>query len=281
MKVGFIDKYLDEWHANNMPTWLKDETQGEVSVKYAYAMMDSLNEGGLTSRAWADKEGVILLDNIDELVQKSDAVVVLAPSYPELHERLSDSALKSGKCTYIDKSFAPDVQSAKRMIDKALINNTPMFSASALRFSKELKNIDKSNIKTLSMRGPGPLGMYCIHQIEPIISLMGTEPEAVMFMGDEENPGYVIRFKDNRWAAAQHFDWNCPFNISIKYSDDKPSVYINECTDYFPRFVKELVSFFKTRKLPVSYEETIAVIAVREAILRSKNNPGKWTDINI
>lgn len=280
MKIGFIDKYLDEWHANNLPTWLRDETD-EIEAIYAYETMPSPNEGGISGKEWAQKQGAIYCDTMDEVIEKSDCLIVLAPNFPEEHEQLADKALRSGKVTYVDKTFAPDVAAAKRMIDKAKSHGTPMFTTSALRYSKELIGFDNADIETLSMRGPGPLGMYSIHQIEPIVSLMGTEPEAVMFIGTPDSPGYVIRFSGGRFATAQHFDWECPFNISVKYKGDKPAAYITECTDFFPGFVTELVKFFKTGECPVDYSQTIAVIAIREAIMKAKDNPGTWVETAI
>lgn len=279
MKIGFIDKYLDEWHANNLPDWLREAADEKVEI-YAYEMMPSPNEGGIDGKQWCEKHDAVYCNTMDEVIEKSDYLIVLAPNYPEVHEELADKALRSGKVTYVDKTFAPDVESAKRMIEKARTHNTPMFTSSALRFSKEFCGVSKDNIATFSMRGPGPLGMYSIHQIEPIVSFMGDNPQAVMFTGTEDSPAYIVRYPDNRFATAAHFDWECPFNVSIKYSDDKPASYITECTDFFPGFVKELLEFFKTGKSPVDFSQTIAVIAIREAIINSKNTPGIWVEID-
>ena len=37
MKLGFIDYYLDEWHANHYPTLLRELSGGEIEVAYAFA----------------------------------------------------------------------------------------------------------------------------------------------------------------------------------------------------------------------------------------------------
>lgn len=131
------------------------------------------------------------------------------------------------------------------------------------------------------MRGPGLLEMYCIHHIEPIVMLMGTEAESVMFLGTPQCPGYVIRFKDGRYATSHHFDFKRPFSISVKYAGDKPAGYIDDCkeSDYFQGFVTALVKFFQTGISPVDFKETIAVIAIRETLLRAKDTPGVWVDI--
>lgn len=274
MKIGFIDKFLDNWHSNHLPGWLRDET--DVEAIYAYEMMP--NENGISGKEWAEKHNAIFCDTIAEVVEKSDVLIVLAPSYPETHEELCDLPLKSGKPTYVDKTFAPDPESAKRLIAKAEEYNTPMFSTSALRYSAELPSISHENIANIAMRGPGPLEMYCIHYIEPFVCLMGAEAESVMFTGTVESPAYVVRFKGGRYALATHFDWDARFDIAVKYADSTPSV-ITPMTDYFPGFVTELVKFFKSAQIPVDYNETLAVIAIRTALLKAKDTPGVWVEI--
>ena len=67
MKVGFIDYFLDEWHANNYPTWIKEHSNGEMEVAYAYGKIASPHSG-MTSEAWCKEHGVTLCDTIDEVV---------------------------------------------------------------------------------------------------------------------------------------------------------------------------------------------------------------------
>ena len=54
--------------------------------------------------------------------------------------------LKSGKCVYVDKTFAPDKATAERIFEKAKKYGSPIFSSSALRFATELDEINKPNI---------------------------------------------------------------------------------------------------------------------------------------
>ncbi len=277
MKIGFIDNYLDEWHANNLPGWLREIV--DVEAIYAYERIPSPIEGAIDGREWAKKFDAIYCDTIEEVVENSDALIVLAPSFPDLHEELCDLPLKSGKPTYVDKTFAPDAATTVRLIEKAKAHNTPLFTTSALRYSNELPTIDRENIQTIGMRGPGPLEMYCIHYIEPMICLLGTEVEAVMFTGTVKNPGYVVRFSGDRWVMAEQLDSWPPFKYTVSYADDKPAVFIDACNDFFDNFVKVLVKFFETKEIPVDYKETIAVIATRHALLKAKDIPGEWVAV--
>lgn len=71
LKIGFIDYYLDEWHANNYPAWIKEQSGGEMEVAYAYGHIDS-PIGGMTTNAWCEKYGIQRCATIEELIEKSD-----------------------------------------------------------------------------------------------------------------------------------------------------------------------------------------------------------------
>ena len=112
-KIGFIDYYLDEWHANNYPDMIKKAYPGEFEVSYAFGLIDS-PKGGMTNRSWAEKNGITLCESIEELVEKRDYLIVLSPDNSEMHEELCKIPLKSGKNTFVDKTFAPTREIAER-----------------------------------------------------------------------------------------------------------------------------------------------------------------------
>ena len=130
-KIGLIDYFLNEWHANNLPQWVKDASKGDYEVAYAYGKIDSPD--GMTSAQWCETHDVTYCESIEEVIEKSDVLMVLSPDNPEMHKELCDLPLKSGKITYVDKTFAPDYQTAKELVELAETYNTPMFSSSALR----------------------------------------------------------------------------------------------------------------------------------------------------
>ena len=68
VKVGFIDYFLDEWHANNYPAWIAQRLGGKYKVCYAYGVIDSPRPGGLTNKQWAEKYGVELLDSMEAVI---------------------------------------------------------------------------------------------------------------------------------------------------------------------------------------------------------------------
>lgn len=171
IKIGFIDYYLDEWHANNYPAWIREASGGEMVVAYAYGMIKS-PISGMTTEQWCEKYGIEKCETIEEVIEKSDVLTVLSPDNCEMHEELCQMPLRSGKPVYVDKTFAPDKATAVRIMELAEKHGTPCYSTSALRFAEEYKAIDCDGILMINSWGPGNFDTYSVHQLEPIVMLM-------------------------------------------------------------------------------------------------------------
>ena len=115
-RIGLIDYYLDEWHAQNYPTMLREEIarQGlSMEVKMAYAYCDK--EDGMSNEEWSKKQNVPLASSMDELIANCDGVMILAPSFPEKHYEMAEKALRAGKPVYMDKIFAPSEEEGRKI----------------------------------------------------------------------------------------------------------------------------------------------------------------------
>ena len=276
IKIGFIDYFLDEWHANNYPRFIAQQFGDEFKVAYAYAEKDK--EGGLTTDEWCEKNGVERCNTIAEVVEKSDCIIVLSPDNPERHLDLCREPLASGKRVYVDKTFALTKDIAKEIVAIGEANNTPFFSTSALRFSNELAEVPREGICFINSRGPGRFDTYAIHQIEPIVVLMGSEVKRIMSVGS----GYetmVIEFSNGRRAVMSHYDWKgIDFEMVVNYEDG--SIYkVPQMTGYFDNFINKLCTFFKTGETFADHAETISVMGIIEAGNKALANPGVWVEV--
>ncbi len=277
IKIGFIDYYLDEWHANNYPQFIAEHGGDEFKVCYAYGEIDKPN--GLTTDQWCEKYGVQRCDTIAEVVEKSDCIIVLSPDNPERHLDLCREPLASGKRVYVDKTFAPTKAIAKEIVAIGEANNTPFFSTSALRFSNELKDIKKEGICFINSRGPGNFDTYSIHQIEPIVVLMGSDVKRIMSVGSGKYESMVIEFSNDRRVVMSHYGWSgVDFEMLINY-DDGSTVKVPQLSDYFPNFIKSLCEFFKTGKTFADHDETVSVMGIIEAGNKALNNKGQWIEV--
>lgn len=277
-KIGFIDYYLNEWHANNYPAWITEATGGEMKVAYGYGkIVHPVN--GMTSEEWCEKMGVEYCATIDELVEKSDYLIVLSPDNPEMHWELVQKPLRSGKPTYVDKTFAPDKATAEAIFALAEEHHTPMWSSSALRFSDEILNLDASKIDGIVSVGSGVMDNYLIHQVEPIVTLMGTDLARVLYTGTDMTPHIVFQYKDGRAATAAHMP-EAPFALYINNTDGT-TVSIPGTSEFFPNLIRRMIEFFATdgKVVGAPKEQTIAVIAAIDAAKAAKQNPGVWVDV--
>ncbi|MBQ5843120.1 MAG: Gfo/Idh/MocA family oxidoreductase [Clostridia bacterium] len=276
-KIGFIDYYLDEWHALNYPQFIKEATDGEFEVAYAYAEMDK--PGGMTTDQWCEKYGVQRLDSIDEVVEKSDCLIVLSPDNPERHWDLCQKPLRSGKRVYVDKTFALEKSTAEALVKLAEENNTPFFSTSALRFADELKDIDREGICFINSRGPGNFDTYSIHQIEPIVVLMGSKAKRIMSVGSGKYESMVIEFEGNRSIVMSQYGWTgVDFSMLVNYEDGK-TVTVPQMSNTFPNFIKAMCDFFKTGEIKAAHDETVAIMGIIEAGNKALANPNTWIEI--
>ena len=166
-RIGFVDYYISEWHANNYPAWFKEAAEKlgmEYQVAYAWAEKDISPVDGVSTDEWCEKMGVERCLSLAKLCEKSDVIVILAPSNPEKHLEYAKAVLPYGKRTYIDKTFAPDLAIAKEIFELGKKYNTSFFSSSALRYSEELAEI--KNAQNIIITGSGSsLEEYVIHLI--------------------------------------------------------------------------------------------------------------------
>jgi hypothetical protein len=239
-------------------------------------MKDS--DTGSSNKDWCSEKGIQLLDSIEAVVDQSDYLVVLSPDNPEFHEALSMLPLQSGKLTYIDKTFAPDRKTALRLFEAAEKYGTPMYSCSALRFATEYVETDRQGIDAICSLGPGKYENYSIHQIEPIISLMGSEVKRVMYVGTSKSPALLIQFADGRQASIHHFAGNCPYSMVLNY-DSGSSKIIKAESDFFGSFIENLVTFFETGRTMVDSSETISIITIIEYGIKAAKSPYQWIDL--
>lgn len=275
-KIGFIDYYLDEWHANNYPQWIREASGGDMEVAYAYGQIPSPITG-MTTEQWCEKFGVIHCETIEEVVEYSDYLIVLSPDNCEMHETLCRLPLASGKPTYVDKTFAPDLATARRIFAVAEENNTPCYSTSALRFASEYGNVDRKQITAINCWGPGNFEIYSIHQLEPLMMLMEEPAEKVLFQESENWYQLLIAFPDGRRGSISGYRTGSPHAMNLAGKETSRLIMVQP--GYFDRFITNMVRFFQTGEIPASHEETLRIMAAREAGVKAQACPGQWVAV--
>lgn len=276
--IGFVDFYIDEWHANNYPAWIEEtckKTGADFKIAYAWAESDRPPEGGLSTAEWCEKFGVRKCGTLKELCEKSDYILVLAPSNPEKHLGYAEEVLKYGKRTYIDKTFAPDYATAKKIFDLAEKYNTPFFSSSALRYADELNGLTAQSVMTTG--GGRSLEEYIIHQAEMVVKVLGTGAFGVRVDRRGGQRYCHVEYPDGRAAVMVYAD-GLPFTVYAE-KEGGETAYLPVVSDYFKNLIADILHFYATGEKSFSGEETLEVMKLREAAVRGEKEPGRRIDV--
>lgn len=274
--IGFIDYFLNEWHALNYPAWIKQEGQGEFEAVYAWADCEGTAHGRGTNAEFVEKTGMTLLNSMEEVIERSDALILLSPDNPEQHERLAQLPLRAGKPLYIDKTFSENAAEAERMFALAEKSGTPMFSSSALRFSQAWKNLPASRPSGVVSLGGGTLRHYIVHQLEPLVMLLGCDVKRVLcgLAQDSGMPCSYIEFNDGCLVTVTQAN-GLGFEMIFGYADQAA---VRRCVEdaFFNGLIRAMLAFFAGGPLPVQPAETIAIMRLRERLLQASDRPGEW-----
>jgi len=279
--IGFIDYFIDEWHAQNYPRFIRESGAGaRFQVALAWAQFDP--PGKQTLEAWCAAHGVRRADSIEQVVRECDALLILAPDDGDQHEALADRALRSGKPVYIDKPLAPTLAAARRMYDLAARHQTPVMSSSALRYGSELRaalreTVAGAPVHFTAVRGGGQFRTYAIHQIEMLTMAMGTGARRVMQCGAGAAQVMLVDYGAGRRGQIQLMPGH-PFQISMQFGENR-SVTVGEMADFFPRFIEGLLDFYETGVSSAPARETLEIAALIEAGQTALATPDQWVEV--
>ena len=275
-KIGFIDYYLSEWHANNYPAWIRAANAvlgTDYQVAYAWCELETSPRDGITTAKWCETFGATPCATIEEVCENSDVLLILAPSDPDKHLPYAKIALPYGKPTYIDKTFAPDLATAKEIFALAEQHGTPFFSTSALRYATELGDLAGS--RQLAVTGSGRTAdEYLVHQAEMLVKLLGEGASKARAMQTGLLTVFEIGYADDRRATMTLSPNALPFTL-LGEGDEKPR-WRQIKSDFFALLLQDILRFYETGKVSFDIAETLEVMRVREGALKARNTPEEW-----
>ncbi len=279
-KIGFLDYYIDEWHANNYPKWIRQSSLAD-HFEIALAWQEMQPEGKKSLAEWCQVHEVKPAASMEQVIAECDALIVLSPDNPERHEDLCDLPLRSGKPVYVDKTFAPDLATAQRLFAKAGQYSTPMYSTSTLRnvenLEKTLAELAGARVDFVATRGPGTWANYAVHQLEPLVMLLGSGARRVMHVGNDQATSLVIDYPDGRRGSVLQTPEH-DFGLSVQTG--AKTVAINDMGDFFPRFIEAMLRFFETKEVPVPKAQTLEVMALLEAGGKALTARDTWVKLS-
>lgn len=271
MKIGFIDYYLDEYHANHYPMWIKNAAD-ESCAFYAWAQIDSPN-GGLTTDKWCEKYGAVRCDTIEDVCKICDFLIILSPDNPENHLDYAKAVFPFSKPVFMDKTFAPDFHTALEIIELAGRCGTPLLSSSSLRFCSEFDGINRADGAVAFGAGHN-FEIEVIHPIEICARLMGCGALKLEAFGDKSRFTAHVVYADGRKADIFYCQGCKGVGYGAVVENGGTRELIQVKSDFFQLLTNAMLKFFKGKVPPVSHEGILEGIKIRDGIIRSLENGG-------
>jgi predicted dehydrogenase len=225
---------------------------------------------------------VKIVDSIPALLEQVD-VVLLESVDGRPHLEQARPVFKAGKPMFIDKPLAASLVDAIAIDELGKKHKVPWFSSSSLRYSPgtvaAMKDPKIGKIIGCDAWSPCPLEShhpdlfwYGVHGVETLYTAMGNGCESVIRINTDGAEVVVGTWSDGRIGTFRGIrDGKSDYGATIfgkngiaptgKYEGYKP-------------LVEQIATFFKTRKPPVSNEETLELFAFMEAADQSKRQGG-------
>jgi len=276
MKIGFIDYYLDEPHSNDYHKRLPELSGGKVEVCYAYGEIPA-PKTGVDSKTWCETHGVVWCATPEEVVEKSEGIIVLAPDHSHKHEELADAALRSGKPVFVDKTFAPDLAAAERMFTLAEEHNTPLCTFSALRFAEEYADIHREGITAVSCWGGGPVDTYTIEWPDLLRMLQRPTTGKVPLTQGDEWYTMLIHFKDGRKGSICGAQKYGKFANLIKWPGR--ALKLEVVSKFFTQSITAIAEFMLSGKPAFDKRETLWAMAALTAAMEATEKLDSWVEV--
>jgi predicted dehydrogenase len=268
-RINHVDISEDQWVYG-----------ARVTVGYPGGSSNFADENVILQRTQLLKEfGVEIVDSAEEIIGEVDAVM-LEQQEGGLHFERAKPFIENGIPLFIDKPFTCSVADAEMIFELARSYNTPVFSASSLRYALEIQSLksrrdlgevlgaETYSPAILHPKNPG-LFNYGIHGVEMLYTIMGVGCESVRCLHKDGWDVVVGIWRDGRIGVFRGMRRG-PHSYGFTAFYESSIVCSSIDTQHIYReLLKKVVEMFQTRKMPINPEETIEIIAFLEASLKS------------
>lgn len=265
--IGYVDYELDNYHAN---VYLKHLREDLADRGFRLGGCFALEaESG---REWAEQNEVPFCESTAELDERCDFFMVLAPSNPELHLELCEMVFPFGKPTYVDKTFAPDIETAEAIFALADEHGVAMQTSSALRYTnvqEEVRALEDETLRHMVTWGGGrSFGEYAIHPVELAVSCLGAEAISLMRRGTGAESQLLIDFSGGRTAVINVYtEAQTPYAASITTAQSTRLIEV-ETGEIFLNTLRAVLDLFETGRPEVPRAESLTVRRILDAAIR-------------
>lgn len=211
-----------------------------------------------------------------ELIGEVDGVLIIDDTDGgAFHAELAMPFLEAGVPTFIDKPMALTWQDANALFTTALRHDAPLFSSSALAFASERKpfQAELDRIGTLSSIvsvGPGDWYYYGVHAVEMLGTVTKARAQRVHRFAYAQRDVVVVEYSDGPSAVVQTLrDAAYVFHLTAYGAEGHASMDVSDAEGFYGNQMQAFVEMVRTETAPIPPEQTLDVLAILEAGVRS------------
>ncbi len=261
---------------------------------------------GVPGRSWLAPEriagfteemrelGVELFEDPLDLLDKVDGVLVTSID-GAVHLERAKPFLERGVPTFVDKPFACSTADALALIALAEQHQTPLFTASSLRYAPEVASAAGGTSETGRLLGASVYGPalihssgqnpglfhYGIHPVEMLFTLLGAGCSQVSCQRREEAEVVAAIWNDGKVATLcglrnDRRDYGFTlFGTKGNEVRALPDRY------FYTELLVEIVRFFQGKQAPIDPRESLEIVAFIEAANCSAEQAGAVIAIKV
>lgn len=235
------------------------------------------NKDGLDARQkQLESWNIPVTESFDSAVKDCDAVL-LEINDASYHKEYFERVAALGKPVFIDKPLADTFTNGKAMYDLAKKKALRCFTASSLRFSKDLDAAKAAVKDPLLAYAYGPLGKapagssivwYGVHTFERLNHALGRGAKSVTVSKDALGVVAAVEYDGPRRGIAELTEGLWAYGGTLR-TKEKSASYTVDPTYTYRDLVAAIGSFFAGKEAPVSMEDGLEIMAMLDAAERS------------
>lgn len=196
------------------------------------------------------------------------------------HAELARPFLTAGVATFIDKPMTLAYADAVTLFDLAERHGAPLMSCSALRYAVELPALQQrlaevGPLSSIVSVGPGDWYYYGVHAVEQLVATIGTGATWVHRHVFPQRDIAVIGYEGGPTAVVQTLrDAAYLFQITAYGANGWTQAEITDAAGFYRNTMAAVLRMAQTSRAPIRREETLEILAILHAGLRSAETGG-------
>jgi len=229
------------------------------------------------TKTLSEELGVKLVNKPEELIGKIDGVMIESVDGSVHLERVKPF-LEAGVPMWLDKPFACSVRDAEAIINLAAKKNVPLFTGSSLRYALEVAEVvanraeygapiavDVYGVQGKNPHNPGWFN-YGIHAVEMLLTLLGPGHTEIKYVAGEHGEHACSAWKNKAVGSVTlTAKGDSPFGFTYIGEKKTKAARVNTAFIY-RELLKQIVTFFQTKKAPVPIEESLEIVRFIEGV---------------